>query len=105
MSKNIPAPKAEITAVSIQEARRFLKNVKKVGKCQEWQGATTWNGYGRIWLQGRAVRTHRLAYFLFYGSVDPKLEIDHICLNRKCVKPNHLEQVTKAENLRRRYSR
>jgi hypothetical protein len=55
---------------------------------------------GRFWVDGvaRQWRVHRLAYLLFVGPLDDDLTIDHLCKNRACCEPTHLEQITAAEN-------
>lgn len=63
--------------------------------CIEWIGSLT-SGYGAIKFTDRSVRAHRLAYFAAHG--DTHLPIDHLCRNRKCVNPEHLEPVTTQEN-------
>lgn len=82
---------------------RLWSRVDKSGTCWEWQGPTS-GGYGVIGAGGRKcplIRTHRLSYELLKGPIPDGLEIDHLCKNRRCCNPEHLEAVTKAENLRR----
>lgn len=71
--------------------------------CWEWRGNIASNGYGRFFLlKGRErkyVGAHRIAYTHAKGKI--KNHIDHLCRNRKCVNPNHLEDVTCKENVLR----
>ncbi len=72
--------------------------------CWEWVGGSTANGYGRARLtpgdNGRTV-AHRVAYLRLVGPVPRGLELDHLCRNRLCCNPAHLEAVTHQENMRR----
>lgn len=65
--------------------------------CWEWTGATA-RGYGQIWSAGQRVYAHRLAYELLVGPIPEGLELDHLCRNRPCVNPRHLEPVTHRVN-------
>ena len=65
--------------------------------CLEWTG-TVANGYGTIKHGGRNHRAHRLIYSLVVGPIPEGLVIDHLCRNKRCVNPAHLEAVTVREN-------
>ena len=65
--------------------------------CWNWLGYKSKTGYGRC---GR-VWAHRRAYELLIGAIPAGLEIDHLCRNRGCVNPGHMEVVTHQENQRR----
>jgi len=68
-------------------------------KCWTWLGSKYQNGYGKL---GRAgVMAHRIAYELTKGDVPPDMCLDHLCKNRLCVNPDHLEVVTLVENVMR----
>jgi len=69
--------------------------------CWEWQGATKRGGYGHMSVDGRMQLVHRLAWVVVMGELGSDLEIDHLCRNRACLNPAHLEPVSKAENVRR----
>jgi len=70
--------------------------------CWNWTGLLNADGYA-VMLVGDlpTASAHRWAYRHFVGDLVEGLEIDHLCNNRRCVNPWHLEQVTHEENLRR----
>ena len=67
--------------------------------CIRWTGTIDSDGYGR--LGGRLA--HRVAYEKAVGEIPTGLELDHVCRNKACVNPAHLEPVSRMENMRRRY--
>lgn len=82
---------------------RFRTRYTIVGECWEWDVPHPKSGYGTIWdsdLQ-KNVLAHRWAYTHMVGPIAPDKEIDHLCRNRRCVNPAHLEPVTGRENTRR----
>lgn len=74
--------------------------------CWLWTGTTRTNGYGSTALRlsdgRRANSTHRYSYDQLVGSIPDGFEVDHLCGNRACIRPDHLESVTLQENRRRR---
>lgn len=72
--------------------------------CWTWPGADNGVGYGVIGSGGHSgsnVYTHRVAYEHIIGPIPPGLVLDHLCRNRRCCNPTHLEPVTHRTNLRR----
>jgi len=71
--------------------------------CWIWLGSLRdkKDGYGGIHWRGRMWRTHRLVFTILKKSVSKKLDLDHTCRNRICCNPDHLEPVTRGENIRR----
>lgn len=80
---------------------RFMAKVDTSGACWTWLGTRGNKGYGRLWVDGTNAMAHRVAYELAFGDIPEGSQIDHLCRNRGCVRPSHLEAVTCLENLHR----
>ena len=68
------------------------------GFCWAWTGAINSRGYGCIGINGKSQLSHRVAYELLVGAIPAGLQIDHLCRNKKCCNPSHLEPVTAKVN-------
>lgn len=96
--------RGQLAVRSRDPVERFWSHVDRSGSCWVWTATTGTHGYGRVFWLGKQRQAHRIAYELIVGPIPEGLELDHLCRNRACVRPNHLEPVQQAENLRRGYS-
>lgn len=94
-----------MTALTINDRRlpgNFWSKVRASDSgCWIWTGAVNSTGYPCFGIQGRSQLAHRVAYRTLVQPIPAGLEIDHLCRTPRCVNPQHLEPVTKAENVRR----
>lgn len=81
---------------------RMTDRIDASGDCWLWTGRMMNNGYGRFGHRG--VAAHRAVYEALVGPIPPGREIDHLCRQRACVNPDHMEPVTPSENQRRSHS-
>lgn len=87
--------------VAARAVERFQRQTTRLpGGC--WVLRNQTSGYARFKLAGYWVNAHRFAYRAFVGPVPDGLDVDHVCTNAACVRPSHLEPVTKQENQQRR---
>ena len=83
--------------------KKPLSAYYKVSKngCWEWLHAIVPSGYAYFWWKGKTRRAARVFYEIRYGKIGKNKQIDHLCRNRRCVNPRHLESVSAKENIRR----
>lgn len=80
---------------------RALSKLDMSGDCWTWTAALNPKGYGMFRADGRMHLAHRWLYEALIGPVPQGLDLDHLCRNRACARPSHLEPVTHRENLMR----
>ena len=85
---------------SYRDPSRRRYRVTRTG-CWEWTGARVPGGYGKLTIKGKSVSAHRKFYEDAKGAIPEGYYLDHLCKNRPCVRPDHLEVVTPTENVRR----
>lgn len=80
---------------------RFAEKVAPKGGCWLWTAGLMGGGYGQFHFDGRPHYAHRWLYERAVSAVDQVMTLDHLCRNRRCVRPSHLEVVTRGENVLR----
>jgi hypothetical protein len=89
-----------------RQQQNLWRRVDRSGECWTWTGVTK-NGYGHYCGWDASARrkvnlmAHRAVWTLLRGDIPQGLQLDHLCRNRLCVNPEHLEPVTQVENVRR----
>ena len=82
---------------------RLMRHIEPKGDCWEWTGSRDRQGYGKANAIGQTL-AHRIVYEVLAGPIPEGLTLDHLCRNRACVNPDHLEPVTMTVNILRGFS-
>lgn len=103
------ADKAQITLDDLKGElpQRILDKItvdEETG-CWIFDGDPSSNGYMRCWWQGLRWMAHRLIYEVAFSKDIRKYQLDHLCENRPCCNPNHMDPVTPKVNCKRRHRR
>lgn len=80
------------------DSQRFWQKVDKSGDCWVWTSSQWGKGYGKFTVKDVSIAAHRFAYQDTKGPIPEGMQIDHLCMNKLCVNPDHLEAVTNSEN-------
>lgn len=84
-----------------KDLSRFFNKVNKTNTCWIWTASKNEKGYGLFRFNEKTSKAHRVSYIIEYGNIIDNLVIDHLCKNRDCVNPKHLDLVSQAENISR----
>ena len=82
---------------------RVAEKIRLTNTCWIWTAGLHFRGYGEVWDESLrdGKLAHRYVYERLVGPVPDGLVLDHLCRNRRCVNPEHLEPVTHRENILR----
>lgn len=81
-------------------ADKVIDGIELKNTCWEWNKSLR-RGYGRIKQDGKMLGAHRVVYEHLVGKIPNGMILDHVCRNRSCVNPQHLEIVSNKENILR----
>lgn len=91
------------TVAMMPYAETFWLKVEKTSTCWLWAASLSYKGYGQFHAvvdgRRRSVPAHRVSFVLAGGTLSQGMVLDHICRNRQCVNPDHLREITAAQNV------
>lgn len=87
--------------MNLEQKVRFWIGPDRTSGCWQWMGNINSEGYGRLIHERRRRMAHVWSYELFIGPIPEGKQLDHLCRNPACVNPDHLEPVTRKENILR----
>lgn len=85
-------------ALTPEQEALLMSKIDAGGVCWEWTSGCFSSGYGVFHVCRKAYRAHRVVYEWLVGPIPKDLQPDHLCRNRKCVNPDHIELVTAKVN-------
>lgn len=98
--------KSRSNSIKENKEKNFLKKIQKLESgCWQWTATKDKDGYGKMLIEGKYYRAHRISYELYKGEIDEGLWVLHTCDLTGCVNPDHLYLGTNIENVRDRESR
>jgi hypothetical protein len=84
-----------------RDVERFWNNVIRLdNKCWQWIAATSTYGYGKMWICGQLINSHRISWIIHYGEIPVGKSVLHRCDNPPCTNPKHLFLGTQGDNVR-----
>ena len=96
--------KEQVQVIRGPADERFWPKVDAFGDCWEWTAGKNKYGYGLFRFKNRSYLAHRFAYETLVGDIPEGEELDHLCRNRACCNPDHLQAVTRRVNVLRGFA-
>lgn len=88
-----------VSKLKLTDLQRIFRKIKQVGDCWVWQGAKRGQGYGKVWINGRHQRVHRVMFAAFKEESLEGMDVHHTCHTLLCVNPDHLEAALRSDNI------
>lgn len=88
--------------MDLEYVDRFWAQVDKSENCWLWTGYTQPQGYGQFSIKGQPILGHRFAYEREFGPLSDGVQVIHTCNSLACVRPSHLQAVTRKQKMERR---